>query len=127
MTPKDTNKHEKAVITLFIVVIVLCILSSVVRYSIQKDYTLFGKIECDPTTSNCFTEMCEEGDVRCLEYSEDGVNSYFQLAYFTAHQAKSCENSDCIMDLCENRGCYVFECTEENLGMLETENSCDEL
>jgi hypothetical protein len=127
MTPKDTNKHERAVITLFIAVIVLCILSSIVRYAIQKDYTLFGKIECNPITSNCFTETCTDGDVRCMEYSEDGVNSYFQLAYFTAHQAKDCKTSDCIMDLCEERGCYVFECTEENLGMLETENSCDEL
>lgn len=127
MMTKNTNKNEKIVITLFVAVIVLCIISSVVRYSIQKDYTLFGKIDCDPISSNCFTEVCTEGDVRCLEYSEDGVNSYFQLAYFTAHQAESCTTADCIMDLCENRGCYVFECTEENLGMLESENSCDQL
>ncbi len=112
-------------IILFAIAIIACIANSIISYSVNKNYTLYGKVSCDPFVSNCFTEVCAEDDIRCLEYSYDGIDAYFQFAYFNAKDASMCQSADCITDLCESGGCLLFECTEENISMLETENSCD--
>lgn len=121
------KKSDRIIFALFFLVVFFSLVVSIISYAIRKDFTLYAKIQCDPETSNCFEETCTEGNGQCLAFNHENGQAYFHIAYFNANDADECTTSECIDQLCAEGKCLIFECTEENQSLLETENSCDTL
>ena len=94
------------------------------KFLINKDFSLFIKLPCNSSVSNCFVHSCEDWDSRCSE-SDDGKFVY-KILIKKQKNIKECFGENCKQLTCENGevDCKEFYCSSENLELFELDDVC---
>ena len=102
--------------------IIFVFIFSIYRYQIEKNYLVFGQVQCDENNKKgCFILDCSENnssDPRCVKVSSDG-NFYYKLVEVKAKRnSLECKDSD--------NDCQIITCNDQTLQIYAQGSSCAE-
>lgn len=99
------DKKAKIVFFLFIFGVLVLSLFVYKKYFLDRDYTIFAEIPCDPITESCFVSVCDPEEEECTgSVEEDTMYS------------KKIEKHAGLIPLCDpnTEGCVVDQCDAES-------------
>jgi hypothetical protein len=107
------DTRSQVLIILFLVLLVVTSIWKYDTFFVNRDYSIYTLVSCDPEEESCFSFVCEEGDEEC----DDSPYKKIEMLAADAPLCDPYTDETCDEPSCnaENGTCIVTVCSEDAL------------